>query len=197
LNLDKKEGLKIKLYIDIDATLVDSVKRFIEYYNKRYSQNINPIDIKKWDFSDKCKFKEVSEIEDIFADKEFYYDIDIFEDAIEVINRLRKRHEIIFVSIGTSENVINKIRFLNERFKGLNQVMLIKDYVLMDKSIVNMEGGVFLDDHSGNLDSTNAKYKMLFEYGHRLDFNKDWCGKVTNNWLGFEQYVNNIKGGIQ
>jgi 5'(3')-deoxyribonucleotidase len=186
----------MKIFLDVDATVVDSVARFIEIYNSVYATNVNPKDVKKWDFSDQCIFENESEIEDMFADKEFYSLINIFKDAVEVINRLKQKHDITFVSVGTSENVVNKVRFLTENFKGINQIMLIKDYVFMDKSVVNMEGGIFLDDHSGNLDSTNAKYKMLFEYRDTLDFNKTWCGRVTNNWLGFEQYVEHIEGGL-
>ena len=62
--------------------------------------------------------------------------------------------------------------------------------VLADKSMINMEGSIFIDDHSKNLKSSNAKYKILFEPHGEKNWNIGYNGIKLKSW---EEVYNFVK----
>jgi 5'(3')-deoxyribonucleotidase len=57
----------------------------------------------------------------------------------------------------------------------------------MDKSIVNMEGAILIDDHTGNLETSNADMKISF--GKRYSWNEDWKGIICQTWKEVETLI--------
>jgi len=186
----------LNIFLDLDQTVYKSINRFISIYNKTYDKCAIASKVRKWDLSDQCEFEYVGEIEGIFARGDFYEDIELFEGSIEVINKLKKEHSIKFVSIGTCNNVINKIRATNLLFPDVSQIMLIKNSNMFGKEDIDMRNSILLDDHSANLISSNAEYKILFEpHSYRMEYNESWKGLVVKNWKEFEELVDKIERG--
>lgn len=184
------------IWIDLDEVVYKSISKFIEIFNKKYNINIDFKKVKKWDFSDVCKFQYEGEIEDIFAQEDFYKDIKLYENSIDVINNLKKNHQVKFISIGTPNNVINKIKTTTSLFNDVSQIMLIKNSSMFGKEDIDMRYSVLIDDHSKNLLSSNATFKILFEpYENRMEYNKNWKGLVAKNWIEVEEIINKIEGG--
>lgn len=68
--------------------------------------------------------------------------------------------------------------------------MNLKEY--QDKSCVDMSGGIFIDDKLSNLDTSNAKEKILF--GKEYPWNKDNT-KYTRvmNWMHLIKYIKSLE----
>ena len=49
-----------------------------------------------------------------------------------------------------------------------------------DKRKVDMSDGIFIDDVSKNLITSNANKKICF--GEPMPWNADWCGERCFNW---------------
>lgn len=57
----------------------------------------------------------------------------------------------------------------------------------MCKDVVNMEGGIFVDDVSSNLFSSNAGWKICF--GKEYPWNSDWSGDRILSCSGLEKIL--------
>ena len=57
-----------------------------------------------------------------------------------------------------------------------------------DKSCVDMSGGIFIDDSSNNLITSNADIKFCF--GKEYPWNKDWTGIRFKRWMSVLTYIN-------
>ena len=66
--------------------------------------------------------------------------------------------------------------------------------VLADKSMINMEGSIFIDDHSKNLKSSNAKYKILFEPHGEKNWNIGYNGIKLKSWEEVYNFVTETRG---
>ena len=60
------------------------------------------------------------------------------------------------------------------QFIGVN----LKEY--KDKSHIDMNGGLFIDDSAHNLETSNAETKICF--GEIYSWNKEWNGKHCWDW---------------
>lgn len=102
-------------------------------------------------------------------------------NAKEVIEELVNKYEIYIVTIGTINNLVFKARWIERNLPFIKNLILIRnDGVQMNKSIINMQDGIFIDDVETNLKSTNASVKYCF--GKIYEWNKEWNGNRLLNW---------------
>jgi 5'(3')-deoxyribonucleotidase len=179
---------KQKFFIDFDLTIVDSIKAFCDVYNAwyKYLPEFKPADpnkISSYDFKCICPLLENKEDKLAIWSSSLFFDCVEFidENTYDVLVNLNEKYQLIVCSIGTPKNIAQKAWFLKRKLP------FIKDYVLltnkdceMNKSVVNMEEAIFLDDIPSNLESTNAETKVLF--GKIYPWNKDWQGKYCLDW---------------
>ena len=156
--------------IDVDGVIINSVKRLLHYYNATYSKNVDWKLIREWNLDGQCSFKNPEqEIEDIFADKMFYQKQFLHKGAMKYINKLSKKHEVYFCTLGNSKNLYYKSKFLNEYFPNIGIISLEN---MCDKGIVDMQDSIYIDDKLHNLLNSDAKYRWLFEHKKiRMNFN--------------------------
>lgn len=69
-------------------------------------------------------------------------------------------------------------------FIGVN----LKQYT--DKSHIDMQDGIFIDDSYNNLITSNAMFNICF--GDKYVWNKNWKGVRCNNWHDVRDF---FKGG--
>jgi len=184
---------RIKFFIDVDNVIINSTKAVCEWFEDKYYWTIrsgltntpNWKNVKEWDFQDEMPTMTKEDIEDVFSSNKFFKFAEFFPNVKEVITELinDKRFEVIFCSIGTVKNISNKMKFLEKHFPNATQLM-IKNGVIMDKSLVNMSESIFLDDNISNLRSSNSLVKICFTYDNKLDksWNSGWRGKCVCNW---------------
>lgn len=182
---------KPKLFCDFDSVLVDTNSAFCDYYNTFYRRKegfewANVDELEKWNFTDVCPLA-INDVNKIFGSEELTYRLELFPHAYRVLKDLSEKYEVIIVSIGTFDNISNKNKWIRKHLPFIKEaIMLCKDQdVIMDKSIVDMSSGVFIDDIKSNLDSTNAKRKILF--GKKFAWNEEWQGEYCADWLEVEK----------
>jgi len=59
-------------------------------------------------------------------------------------------------------------------------IFIVNDGYRMDKSSINMQGAIFLDDTTDNLNSSNADIKICV--GNKYPWNDKWDGIRCYNW---------------
>ena len=181
--------MKKKFFIDFDNTIIDTTDAFCSVYNELYCDHLNfktaePDLVNVYNFSDQCPL--VKNVLDIFEHPLFFKFASFINDnTCKVLEELSVKYKLIICSIGTPKNLAYKARWLEEKLPFIKDYVLISNPVCkMNKSIVNMEGAVFLDDIPSNLYSSNAERKILF--GKRYSWNKEWDGEWLRSWSEVE-----------
>lgn len=198
--------IKIPLIIDFDNTLADSIKVFEEYYNEKYKNHpdFKPAkaeNVTTWDFINEMPLLTHDEIEELFKSKYFFQKVKLKENAYEVIKRLHNsgKFEIIWCSIGTQENIINKCKYLEKQFPFIkNAEMIIQSGEIkmgkgevIKKYVQNDILPIIVDDHVQNTNNEDC-WNILFKEKD-ADWNKGFKGDfIVSNWLEVEKIVNKI-----
>jgi len=180
---------KPKFFLDFDGTIVNSTKSFANTYNILYQnfQEFKPADytkLQQYNFRDICPL--VNNPLDIFDHDLFFQYLEFINDnTYEVLEKLDRKYQVIVTTIGTPINLSKKSIWLSERLPFIKDyILLFNDGCKMDKSVVNMENGIFMDDVYSNLESSNARDKVLF--GKLYDWNKNWQGEHLLTWSEIE-----------
>ena len=178
------------LFIDVDGVLFHSIKRFVELYNRKYDRNINYMDINDYEFRGFLSDLEPNEVDEIFERDDFYGTIDCFIwESIKYINMIKILNiEICFVTKGTMLNCVGKLKLLNYLYPK-NRVITLSDSEYTDKSIIDMEGCIFIDDHQRNLNTCSAKYPILLETDCKKIWNEGYKGRVYSSWKEIYDFI--------
>lgn len=179
-----------KIYVDFDGTIVNSIKAITDLYNEDFQyyedyKYINWVDIETWGF-DECNCATPEYINTYFNQQRFFDIAEYMDNAKEVLERLKDEYEIIVASFGNLPNLVAKEKWIKTHmpyaeFVGVDMKMF------PDKSHINMNNGVFIDDCTKNLITSNAQYKICF--GDYYQWNNTWNGDRCFNWCDVEKYI--------
>lgn len=168
---------KQKIFLDFDNVIVNSTLKFCSCYNRiyRYHQNFVPAqwqEVNQWNFNDECPL--VTDVEEIFRSTMFFDHLPFINDnTYEVLKELNEKYHIIIASIGTYGNISLKSQWVGEYLPFIkDSIFLVNNGSKMNKSLINMKDSIFIDDVVSNLNSSNAKYKIVFGDVH--SWNEDW-----------------------
>ncbi|BFK11805.1 hypothetical protein F140042L4_19630 [Coprococcus phoceensis] len=187
---------KNKLYIDFDNTIVDSIQSVVSLYNEdfQYYKDFRwmcPYEINTYEFKE-CNCATKEQINHYFRTPRFFYILQFMPFAKEVIEKLKKYYEVVIVTMGNQENYIGKQLWVTKNLPDTKMICVnMKEY--NDKSHIDMSDGIFIDDMSKNLITSNAKEKILF--GDKYSWNEDWEGTRLYNWIEIENYL--LKDGAE
>ena len=183
-----------RIIIDIDNTLINTIATITNLYNddfKWYSK-FKPVDwhdVKTWDFEE-LELASREYINHYFNQPRFFREVVFMNNAVEVIERLSQRYEIVFCSMCYSPNGRAKDAFLKEVFPHAKFINVnIKDYP--DKSHIDMTGAIFIDDDGKNLETSNASIKICF--GDILPWNESYESDRCYSWLDVENYIRELE----
>ena len=175
----------MRLFVDFDGTIVDTIGRICDIYNEDYSYYdgfvpFRPDEIKTWNF-DELKLANRKVINLYFSQPRFFNDeLQPMRGACEVLNRIHNNgDQVIIVSSGTKPNLKLKKAWLRNHieFDNFIGVDIGKHN---NKDHIDMRGGVFVDDMTMNLQGSNAMRKIC--YGQEYDWNVDWKGERCYTW---------------
>ena len=96
-----------------------------------------------------------------------------------IINKLADEFEIVFVSSGRIPNLKLKELWKQEYFPFARLIGVDRDHH-EDKSHIQLQDAVFIDDVTKNLETSNAPIKIC--YGDVYPWNKDWTGLRCETW---------------
>jgi 5'(3')-deoxyribonucleotidase len=170
------------LYIDFDDTLCMSTKAIVSLYNEdfQYYKNfhhINWCDVDTWEYEElNCTSKNY--ILEYFNQKRFFDILEFQPEAKHYINLLSEDYDIKIVSMCSYPNYIGKRLWLEKNLPGV-ELIFVDQNEYPDKAHIDMSDGIFIDDLSTNLKTSNAKTKVCFG---THSWNKDWHRVRCNTW---------------
>lgn len=193
---------KKTIFIDMDCTLYNTVKRITEIYDEdfQYYSDYKKIpweEVTSWNFNELSAAPE-KYIDHYFNQKRFFDKVEMYPYAKEVIDKLSDKYRIVFVSHGYSPNLRLKREYIKNNFPYADFIGVnLKEH--KDKSCVDMsgDGNIFIDDIPENLYKSNADIKICYGI-------YDWNSTFTNTdnqsqywrafgWSAIENILNSIK----
>ena len=182
--IERIEKPRTKIFIDLDCTVFNTVEQIVRMYDEDFCyysdyEKINWKDVRTWNFTE-LKAAKPEQIDVYFNQKRFFYGVEMYDDARDIIWELSYDYDIVFVSHGFSPNLRLKaewvkINFSFAEFIGVN----LKEHE--DKACVDMSDGIFIDDKASNLESSNAKYKICF--GETYEWNEGYKADNKNTFI--------------
>lgn len=193
---------KKTIFIDMDCTLYNTVKRITEIYDEDFQfysdyKKIPWEEVTSWNFNELSAAPE-KYIDHYFNQKRFFDKVEMYPYAKEVIDKLSDKYRIVFVSHGYSPNLRLKREYIKNNFPYADFIGVnLKEH--KDKSCVDMsgDGNIFIDDIPENLYKSNADIKICYGI-------YDWNSTFTNpnnqaqywrafGWPAIESILNSIK----
>lgn len=184
---------KLNICVDIDGTIT-SPYHFIPYLNELYGKNITDEECNT------CNWEDLFQIEMDTMLKEFhekcmhsYGEAAIVEGAKEVINELKEKHNIYFVT-ARSENLTNITRnWLNDSgFEDIEVYLLGSDNKVSKGKELNCD--IFIEDNPWNaIQLANEGMKIvLMDTNYNKDVEHNDIFRV-NNWSEIKKYIDTYK----
>jgi len=114
--------------VDLDDVLADSLTSFIEFYNKYYDKELRYEDFTAYTLNEikRIPREEENKILEHFDKSEYFDNIKPMRDAVEVIEELSKKHEIIIITSRTKDKEQKTINWVNKFLKGIKKVYFIR-----------------------------------------------------------------------
>ena len=188
-----------KLFLDFDNTIVDTIAAVVSLYNEDYVNHdafvaINPENVTSWEFTE-CNLATYEEIDRYFGDKRFFQRVKLYPSAGQVLRSLSHRYDITIVSHGYASNLRLKEEWIKDNlFKEIFDSSCNAEFIGVDwethndKSHVDMSNSIFVDDSIRNLETSSAKYKIL--YGEYMDWNNTNIEFIRcKNWLDLNNQI--------
>lgn len=176
---------RIKLFIDVDGTIINTAENFIDKYCKEHNINKTIDDLKDWEFKSIDRKMHINEFLRYIETEEFFKTIELDENFLKFYVMNEANYEWIFITKGTKKNLELKERFLRESLPTLNNVKYIGIKDEEDKKNYNMKNAIQIDDNINNL-NTNARYKILIKNYLETDYNRIQAPSddiyEMNNW---------------
>lgn len=183
----------MNIFIDFDDTITMSVENVVRIVNKRFGKNVRAEDIKEWDFSDVYPDIPLKDIVDIFGEDEFFQTLRLKEDVLPTLRRYGQYNTITIVSKVDMVAMKRKNDWIKEHLIDIGININFRGIPLgKSKGIVDMSGGIMIDDNAEFLKETNAKYKILYKCNRKFDEVQEWDGYVVHNWKELDALLKNI-----
>lgn len=171
------------LAIDFDEVIVETIDAIVSIINEDYNLNVNSKDVKKWDFDDVFPDIPKDTIYKAFEDKRFFERLKFKPNIIETLKKINEKYPIMIVTLGSYENLLLKKDFIKNKInsQGIKTMFVGLISNLENKSQIDLNDLLFVDDNQKNLEISNATIKILFENRENAEWNKDWKGKKIKN----------------
>ena len=181
-----------KLIIDFDNTIVISNKAVLKTLigfikNEELRLDVNA-KVTTWDFSNVVPKQYLRFVDTTFEMDTFFTNLELYPNCYDVLLDLHSKGiEIICVTIGTPQNIENKIQWVKDNLPFVELIPIVKfKEVNIDKSIINGKNAVFIDDNQLNLYSMKTckvKNRILFKHDDiDTDYNDMWFNKYMTSW---------------
>ena len=187
---------KLKLYIDIDNTIIPTNELMPLLYEKVTGIKAKSYKALTWNIKDCFDEKDLDKeiIHKLFEMEEFFELARPYKRCLRTIFNLSKYYDIHFVSVGTAKNLELKRTWLKENFPFVSE----DNYILLeqigkadsiDKSCC--VDGVIIDDNLSALLSTKDCLRIMYRpYGDELEWRNGYeelleqgkINKVFTEW---------------
>ena len=182
------------ILIDMDDTMEQLLKAWLERVNAKYNKNVAYEEIKSWDVSAPYEGLTREQVYDVIKEPGFWGTVEPIEGAAEAIKHFMEAgHEVFIVTATDYESVPEKMDDLLFKwfpFIDWHQVIITKHKELI-------HGHVMIDDGVHNLEGNPCNIKILMTAPHNVEYDAEKNGMIrVRNWSEIEEVVNqrDIKG---
>lgn len=189
----KTKSKRIKLYIDIDDTIINTSENFIKKYSKEHGLKKSIDDLKDYKFKSIDRKMDLNEFLRYIESEEFFNTVKIDEEFLRFYKENEEKYEWIFITRGTHKNLELKENFIREALRNNKKSEEENNKRIKYIGVKNEEEkGKYIEKNSIQIDdkydelNTKAKYKILIknyretEYNHVKDIREDLY--IMNEW---------------
>lgn len=182
---------KIKLFIDADDTILESSKAFIDIVNRQ--DNINPPkiydELRDWKYRSLFPYMTNERIIEIYDSEEFFNIVKINSDFKSFYLKHENDFEWNIVTKGHKANIEHKQKYFKKHLPKAKVIGCRFNSIEVqsfDKSHIDMDYGIQIDDRTDCLIGSNANIKILFKnnrdfYWNRTDTTSEPL-YIMNSW---------------
>ena len=182
---------KIKLFIDADDTILESSKAFIDIVNQQ--DNINPPkiyeELRDWKYRSLFPYMTSERIFEIYDSEDFFNIVKLNPDFESFYLKHENDFEWNIVTKGHKSNIEHKQKYFKKhlpkakvigcRFNSIEEQNF-------DKSHIDMDYGIQIDDRTDCLIGSNANIKILFKNNQEFNWNRTYDINepiyIMNDW---------------
>jgi len=178
---------KKKLGIDLDTTLNNLNEVWLERYNQDYGDNLT--EWIGWDIHNHIKSECGHKIYNYLKEPDFFYNLDIRENAAEVIDYLLEYFEIYIPSAYVAEACLDKVKWINKYLPNIKTENII---FINDKSLLELD--YLIDDGPHNIQTFSPfKDAIIYDmpYNRYLDHDGFQTWPRIKNWLEIKELFEN------
>lgn len=141
-----------KIGIDLDSTLNNLNEVWIERYNKDYCDNLTQEDIVKWEINEIVKPECGENIFEYLHEPNFFYNLNIKDDAKETVDFLAKNYELYIVTAYSPDTCLDKSNWIKKHKLNIDDknIIFINNKGLLDLDYLIDDGPHNFDNFSGN-----------------------------------------------
>ncbi|UWZ83123.1 5' nucleotidase, NT5C type [Occallatibacter riparius] len=153
---------RLRIAIDMDGTIADSVKEQVRRYNAQFAESISVADLRGTGLEEIVPPERREAVRRAIHDESFFDALDVIDNAREVIQELIREHDVFIVSAAMEipESFAAKHRWLRKHFPFIPERNVV---FCGDKSLI--EADYLIDDEARHF----AKFKgvgLLFSAPH-------------------------------
>jgi 5'-nucleotidase len=139
------ERRRLRIAIDMDETIADSLKEHIRRFNAAFGANLTGEELQGKNIEDLVPSDQRPTVRRMVQDESFFGDLDVIEDAQQVVRDLSGEHEVFIVSaaMDVPESFAAKYRWLRRHFSFIPVSNLV---FCGDKEIINAD--YLIDDQA-------------------------------------------------
>ena len=189
--MDNIKKRKIRLFIDADDTILESSKAFIDIVNRQ--DNINPPktyeELQDWRYQSLFPYMTTKRVVEIYDSEEFFNIVKVNPDFESFYLKHENDFEWYIITKGYKTNIEHKQKYFKKHLPKANVVGCrfgSKEEQNFDKSHIDMDYGIQIDDRTDCLIGSNANIKILFKnnrdfYWNRTDMSNEPL-YIMNSW---------------
>lgn len=176
------------ILLDMDNVAADLMSKWLNTYNLQYNDNLTANDIKHWNIESFAKKCSPQEFHQIINEPNFFADLDVVPNSIEVTKRLQQKGHLLYFATATpylsKTAAYDKNIWVNKYFPHIGYKNIFQTHI---KQMI--KGDLLFDDSPNNLEIFDG-FKILMD----APYNKD-CTNHNNrvsSWLEFEEIIDVI-----
>lgn len=183
-----------KIGIDLDSTLNNLDKVWLDRYNNDYNDNIK--EWSQWDMEKIVKPECGKKIYNYLHEKNFFLNLDIQPNAKEVVEQLSEDYELYVVTAYVPDTCIDKVNWIKKQKLNIDEKNII---FINNKGLLQLD--YLIDDGPHNFENfkgTGLVYDMPYNKNIKNSSNrfrvKSWedVDKFFNNERMVESVMYNI-----
>src|SRR5215470_1539431 len=182
-----KESKRLRIAIDMDETIADSLKEHIRRYNVEFAEAIKADDLYGKHLEEFAPFDRFDATRRLIRNESFFDSLDVMEGAQEAIQELTCQHEVFIVSAAMEipESFAAKHRWLQTHFPFIAASNVV---FCGDKGIVDAD--YLIDDQARHFRSFSGT-GILFSAPHNLG---ETAYQRVSSWNEIRQKFRGLEG---